>query len=452
MWEKIVTNLSKQLSRPQYESWIKPIKFLRTDERNIFLAVPNDYYKNWINKHFASHILKAVSDEMGSVLNLNIEVDPNLEVVQKDLNINDSLKPINTYDKLMHERQIQPLNRLNHNLNLKYTFDSFVVGPDNKFAFAMAKAVAENPGRAHNPLFLYGGVGLGKTHLMQAIGHYVYSKNPNFKVKYTTTEQFTNELIESLRGESRKRNASFDFRARYRQIDLLLVDDVQFLEGKKGTQEEFFNTFNALYESGKQIVLSSDRHPKKIPDLTERLVSRFEWGITADIQVPNLETRIAILKNKAQSDKMDVPNEVLEFIASAYHSNIRELEGALNRVIAYVGVTGCSMKVESIRNLIESTSTVKSLTPDLIIEAVAEYYKISTADIKGAARMKNISNARQVAIYLVREITQLSFPNIGDVFSKKHSTIIYAYEKVKKEININPSYAVEISEIKSSIT
>lgn len=447
MWDKIVKNLSKQLSRPQYESWIKPIKCLRIDDRNIYLAVPNNYFKTWVTKNLSGPISDAIKDETGQKLDLVIEIDSTLEGQKPDSEDVDLEKKEETDQTAYTDRQVDNLKTFNKNLNLKYTFDSFVVGPNNKFAYSMASAVADKPGKLHNPLFLYGGVGLGKTHLMQAIGHHVFSKYPGRQILYTTTEKFTNELIESLR-----RNTSSQFRSRYREIDLLLIDDVQFLEGKERTQEEFFYTFNTLHEAGKQIVLSSDRPPKQIPNLTERLVSRFEWGITVDIQIPDIETRIAILRNKAQADRMDIPNDVLELIATAYQHNIRELEGALNRVVAYVGVTGCPMNVESVRGLIESTSRAKMVTPDHIIEVVAEYYKVTAADIKGSSRMKAIAQARQIAIYLIREVTSLSFPNIGDVFSKKHSTIIYAYDKIKEEILANPSLATMISEIKSRVT
>jgi chromosomal replication initiator protein len=437
MWEKIVNNLSKELNRPQFEGWIKPIKFLKADETNIYLAVPSEYFKNWVITNLKKQISGAIKEINGTALNINLVIDESLkqETNQAEPEI---------YTPVINENS----NRrpANHTLNLKYTFDSFVVGTNNKFAYEIAKTVGEKPGKAYNPLFIYGGVGLGKTHLMQAVGHKVLLKHPNAKVKYTTTEKFTNELVDSIR-----RKSSSDFRSIYRNIDVLLLDDVQFLERKEATQEELFNTFNALHEAGKQIVLSSDRAPKRIPDLEERLVSRFEWGITVDIQPPDLETRIAILKNKALSDKMNVPDDVLELIASAYQHNIRELEGNLNRVIAYISITGLPMCVNSVRGLIESTSNINKLSPEKIIEEVAAYYKISTADIKGASRLKEISNARQVATYLIREITQLSFPAIGDIFGKKHSTIIYTYDKIKEDIQSNRSLQNTINELTSRL-
>lgn len=447
MWEKIVNNLSNKLTSPQYESWIKPIKYLNADERNIYVVVPNEYVKNWIKKNLSTQIAEAIKEETSLNLLLNIDIDPTLEETFLKKESKKNVEPVSSYEKSFSEKQVDNLRRYHRNLNLKYTFDTFVVGENNKFAYAIAKSVGENPGKAHNPLFIYSGVGLGKTHLMQAIGHQAYFDKPGFRIKYASTETFMNELIESIR-----RRSSSDFRAAYRDIDMLLLDDVQFLEGKEATQDELFNTFNTLHEAGKQVVFSSDRAPKQIPNLSERLVSRFEWGITVDMQPPGYETRLAILRNKALIDKMDVPDDVLQLIATAYQNNIRELEGALNRVVAFVGVTGCSMSVESVRNLIDSTSKTRQLTPNSIIEKVAEYYRISPADIKGSSRMKEISRARQIAIYATREITQLSFPNIGDAFGKKHSTIIYAYEKVKEEISTNRSLSIEVNEVMSSIT
>lgn len=441
MWEKILNILSKELSQPQFESWIKPISFINSDESYIYLAVPSEYHKSWILQNLYKAITQAALSISGKDLLIKIKVD---DALAKKIDEHVSTLPIRD----QHVGQsYNPANKQNLNLNLKYTFDSFIVGTNNKFAYAVAKSVADNPGQAHNPLFIYGGVGVGKTHLMQAIGHQVYSKFPGKKIKYVTTESFTNELIESIR-----RKNSSEFRSRYRLIDLLLLDDVQFLEGKEATQEEFFNTFNALHEAGKQIVLSSDRPPKHIANLTERLISRFEWGVIVDIQTPGLETRIAILKNKALKDKMDIPLDVLELIASAYQNNIRELEGALNRVIAYVGVTGAPMTVESVRGLIESTSKTTKLSPDIIISTVAEHFKLTSADLKGSSRLKDIAHARQIAIYLTREINQLSFPSIGNLFSKKHSTIIYSYDKMKEELKKDYNLATTISELISKIT
>ncbi|MCK7484407.1 MAG: chromosomal replication initiator protein DnaA [Bacillus subtilis] len=340
------------------------------------------------------------------------------------------------------------LRSTSNNLNLKYTFDTFVVGSHNKFCHVAALAVAKNPGRAHNPLFIYGGVGLGKTHLMQAVGHYILANFPNLKIKCVSTETFANDLINSIRS-----GATSAFRQKYRQIDALLIDDIQFIEGKETTQEEIFHTFNTLYESGKQIVLTSDRPPKSIPTLTERLRSRFEWGLLADIQVPDIETRIAILRNKVERDKMHVPNEVLALIASAYQNNIRELEGALNRVVAYVSINDCPMTVDTVKNIINFSGSGSSLTIDKIIETTAAFYSLEPSDLKGQSRSKDISLARQTAIYLARDMTSSSFPAIGDAFGgRKHTTILYAFEKMKEEMQTNKALADALSEISKRIT
>lgn len=444
MWEKIVNNLSQQLTSPQLESWIKPIKFLHSDDCNIFLAVPNDYSKNWVTKKLSKQISSAILQETGQNLKLNIEVDSSLEVITS---MNDAYKQsAEEANKSVGER-IANLPRLAKGLNPKHTFDTFIYSPNNKFAYAIARAVSENPGNVHNPLFLYGGVGLGKTHLMQSIGHEIIKKHHNLKVKYSSMENFANELIESIR-----RKTTSEFRSHYRQIDVLLLDDVQFLEKKEATQDELFNTFNDLYQSGKQIVLSSDKHPKDIPDLPDRLVSRFQCGIIVDVQPPDLETRIAILQNKSKRDKMDIPFDVLELIALSYQNNVRELEGTLNRVIAFVGVMGCSMTVDSVRGMIDSTSKAKNMSPDNIIEQVAEYYKVTASEIKGSSRKQEVSNARQVCIYLIREVSQLSFPAIGDIFYKKHSTIMYSYDKVKEEMASNRSFAEVVSGLLRKVT
>jgi chromosomal replication initiator protein len=354
MWEKIVTNLAGQLTQPQYEGWVKVIKFIEADEANIYVAVPNEYYKNWINKNLSAQINTAIQQETGKNLLLTIKVQPEIYENESAKGVTSGIVPEGDSIIVPVRKDKENIRLYNQDLNLKYTFDSFVVGATNRFVYTIAKTVGENPGKKYNPFFLYGGVGLGKTHLMQAIGHQVYRKYPGSKIRYLSVEKFTNELIESIR---LKRTETF--RSTYRQIDLLLLDDVQFLKGKENTQEEIFNTFNALYEAGKQIVLSSDRPPKQILGLEERLVSRFEWGMMADIKAPDLETRIAILRNKAKTDKMNIPDDVLELIATAYQNNIRELEGTLNRVVAYVGITGCPMNVESVRGLIEDTSKAK---------------------------------------------------------------------------------------------
>ena len=324
-------------------------------------------------------------------------------------------------------------------LNPKYTFDTFVIGNSNRFAHAASLAVAEAPAQAYNPLFIYGGVGLGKTHLMHAIGHYILNQNPKSKVVYVSSEKFTNELINSIRDD---RND--EFRNRYRNVDVLLIDDIQFIAGKERTQEEFFHTFNALHESNKQIILSSDRPPKEIPTLEDRLRSRFEWGLIADIQPPDLETRIAILKKKAKVENLNVENDVMLYIATKIQSNIRELEGALIRIVAYSSLTNKKVTVElaeeALKDIISSTQP-KEITVDLIKEVVSKNFNIKMEDFSSKKRTRAIAYPRQVAMFLCRDLTDLSLPKIGDEFGgRDHTTVIHACDKISDDIESDPNF------------
>jgi chromosomal replication initiator protein len=448
LWEDILKRLEEELPVPAFESWIKPVKFITVEDNKLVISTNSKMGKEWVFKHYLALFKKILFDLTQESMDLKIIVEKleknnntesqNPEEARKNSNI-----PLS-------ELQVDALRIVSNNLNLKYTFETFVVGTHNKFPQAAAFAVAKSPAKAHNPLFIYGGAGLGKTHLMQAIGHYILFHHKGLKVKYTSTEMFTNDLINSLRIGNDKMQA---FRSKYRQIDVLLIDDIQFIEGKENTQEEIFHTFNTLYESGKQIVLTSDRHPKNISTLTERLRSRFEWGLLADIQVPDLETRIAILRNKAERDQLLVGDDVLELIASAYQNNIRELEGALNRVIAYSSINNQLLTTDTVKNIINISGSTKNLSIEKIIETTAVYFSIEASEIKGQSRSKEISHARQVAIYLTRDMTSSSFPAIGHAFGgRKHTTILYSYEKMKEEIETNKVLAETISSISKLIT
>lgn len=462
-WEKIQEKLAEVLGTPAFESWIKPVKFNSLDEKTLEISTNSKTGKNLIHKNYLEHINTVIKEVTGKNIKLKIKIEqfeniqqkinfPEMPDLKNEKNKNEcksATKELKQNKNIpLSENQIDALKSISNNLNLKYTFDTFVVGSHDKFAHAAAFAVAKSPGRAHNPLFIYGGSGLGKTHLMQAIGHYVLVNHPDLKIKYISTESFTNELINCIRTDKMPA-----FRAKYRQMDVLLLDDIQFIEGKENTQEEIFHTFNTLHESGKQIIITSDRPPKNISTLTERLRSRFEWGLLADIQVPDIETRIAILKNKVERENLNVPDDVLEIIATAYQNNIRELEGGLNRVIAYVSINDCAMTVEAVKKIINFSGSGKNLTLDKIIEVTANHFSMESADLKGQSRAKEFSYARQIAIYLARNLTNSSFPSIGNAFGgRKHTTILYAYEKMKEEIQTNKVLFETVSQISNKIT
>jgi chromosomal replication initiator protein len=341
-------------------------------------------------------------------------------------------------------------DEMSSTLNPKYTFNSFVIGNSNRFAHAASLAVAEAPAKAYNPLFIYGGVGLGKTHLMHAIGHYILQNNPKSKVVYVSSEKFTNELINSIKDDK-----NVDFRNKYRNVDVLLIDDIQFIAGKERTQEEFFHTFNALYEADKQIILSSDRPPKEIPTLEDRLRSRFEWGLIADIQAPDFETRIAILKKKADVENLNIPNEVMVYIATKIKSNIRELEGALIRIVAYSSLTNKEISVdlaaEALKDIISNEQN-KQVTIDLIQDIVANYFNLKVDELKSSRRTRNIAFPRQIAMYLSRKLTDMSLPKIGEEFGgRDHTTVIHAYEKISTNLKKDESLKNVINDLTKKI-
>lgn len=332
-------------------------------------------------------------------------------------------------------------------LNPKYTFETFVIGPQNRFAAAAAAAVAEQPARAYNPLFISGGSGLGKTHLLHAIGHYATALDPKLRVRYVSSEEFTNDFINSVRDDAQE-----SFKRRYRDLDILIVDDIQFLEGKEGTQEEFFHTFNALHQADRQIVLSSDRPPRELKTLEERLRTRFEWGLTPDLQLPDLETRIAILSKKAQLDRLNVPHDVLQFIAEHTASSIRELEGRLLQVTAQASLLKMPVTLELAEEIIGSDSAEVEITPNIIISATAEFYDLTVADLTGPGKTRPVSHARQVAMYLTRSLIDISLPAIGKVFGNRdHSTVLYAHRKIQKEIAEKRSTHDQVNDLTTRI-
>ncbi|RIH82721.1 Chromosomal replication initiator protein DnaA [Calidithermus terrae] len=417
IWQNVLDYIRQSITDVEYNTWFVKIRPLGVYNGVLELGVPTSFAGEWIKKHYTETIQEALLHLGAQTPRFELKVTPG-NPVQEDIfsAVPEPGKPTD------------PRSRLNS----KYTFENFVVGPNNSMAHAAAVAVAESPGKAYNPLFIYGGVGLGKTHLMHAVGHSVASRFPQLKIEYISTETFTNELIEAI-----QKDRMTEFRDRYRSVDLLLVDDIQFIAGKERTQEEFFHTFNALYEAGKQIILSSDRPPKDILTLAARLRSRFEWGLITDIQSPELETRVAILKMNAEYRGIRIPDEVFEYIAKVVTSNIRELEGSLMRVVAYASLNGVEISKQVAARALSDVFMAKAeYAPEEILRAVAEFYGLRIDELKGAGRRKEVVLPRQVAMYLIRELTHSSLPEIGQFFDgRDHTTVLYAIQKVQEALD-----------------
>ncbi len=450
LWNQVLELLESQLSRPTYEGWIKTVVADQLTADRLTIRTPSVFAKNWLHKYYFQNITDAVTEILGYPVEVYIVSAPSGEPpsgqpdLAEDENGQDGMLetaiaaeaaqamasaiPSSTVSNVQNNPQSETSNTPPRpiNLNHKYNFNRFVVGSANRMAHAAALAVSELPGREFNPLFLCGGVGLGKTHLMQAIAHYRLEIEPRARIAYVSTEQFTNDLISAIRKDSMQR-----FRELYREIDMLIVDDIQFIEGKEYTQEEFFHTFNTLYETGKQIVIASDRPPALIPRLQERLCSRFSMGLIADIQVPDLETRMAILQKKAEYDNLKIPTDVLHYIAASYTSNIRELEGALVRTVAYISISGLPMTVENVAPVLNPPKEPVEVSAEMVLSVVTEMLNIDLADLLGNSRRREISQARQYVMYLMRQHTNLSLPKIGEaVGGKDHTTVMYSCEKV----------------------
>lgn len=426
IWQACCEQLKTILSDDIYDRWIAVIQPLSIEENNLQLAVANDFYKDWLEENYLPLIDKALILIGHEELTATLTVD-----VQRFDHATSNEKPAVEAPK--KERTMRISNKSKNNLNPTYTFDSFVIGENNQFAHAAAMAAATSPSRTYNPLFIYGGVGLGKTHLMQAIGNYVAQQKNRAKVRYITCESFTNEYIDALQN-----NNVSAFRKKYRKIDLLLIDDIQFLDGKNRLQEEFFHTFNTLFESHKQIILTSDRTPSEMSGLAPRLISRFEWGLVTELIKPDVETRIAILRKKAASMQVHIDNTLIDYLAQKISSNIRSLEGALIRIATFNSLTHQEITIERIDQLLHDLIGKDECMPisvDLIQKTVADYYDIRLSDLTGKKRSKDIVWPRQVAMHLSRTLTKNSFPSIGQKFDRNHATVLYAHEQVNSRAN-----------------
>ncbi|MGM0409402.1 MAG: chromosomal replication initiator protein DnaA [Bacillota bacterium] len=453
IWQETLNNIKEKLSDPSFKTWFSNTEPLKVNKNNqLLIKAPNDFIKDWIETRYNELIEEIISELTGNDWEVLLLTPEEIEELEFEEETDNNEKKKNNNEKKELKNENEGNIHLENGLNPKYTFDTFVVGNSNRFAHAASLAVAEAPAKAYNPLFIYGDVGLGKTHLMQAIAHFILEHNPNNKVVYVSSETFTNELINAIKDDS-----TADFRNKYRNIDILLVDDIQFLADKERTQEEFFHTFNSLHEANRQLIISSDRPPKEIPTLEERLRSRFEWGLITDIQKPDLETRIAILRKKADLEDLEIPNEVIINIANKIQSNIRELEGALIKVIAYSSLVDkkidTDLAEEALKDLVDkNNNSPREITIDLIKKEVADYYKINVKEMESKKRTQNIVFPRQIAMYLARNMTEASLPQIGDEFGgRDHTTVIHSHNKIKEKYENDIDFQKTIKKLKSKI-
>ena len=464
IWEEILSRVQAKVNRHSFYTWFKPTAFVADDGVSVTVRVPNALFKDWITKHYSGVIAEALAEvhRTESLVNFVASGTPEAEariaapaplVEPRPAEPGPHSLPAAIHilePGAIAEDLLPPMMPTSSaGLNPRYTFDTFIVGSSNQFAHAACRAVAEAPSRSYNPLFIYGGVGLGKTHLMHAIGHYVLLHDRNLVLTYISSERFMNEMINAVRYDR-----LIDFRERYRSVDVLLVDDVQFLAGKEGTQNEFFHTFNALYDSQKQIVLSSDCPPHEIEQLEERLRSRFEWGLIADIQSPDLETKVAILKKKAEAEAVPLPDSVAIYVAGRIKSNIRELEGSLIRLIAYASLTGRELSVDLAQEVLRNVKDheEKAITIDHIQKFVSDYYQLKLNDLKSRNNSKSIAMPRQVAMYLCKHLTHASLPEIGRSFGgKHHSTVIHSIRKVETLRKDDPHFNTLLNSFMESL-
>ena len=443
IWVKCTDKFKESANEKIFDVWIKPIIPLEVTDTYYKVAVKNSFFKTMLEENYANLIEGILSNIMGKNISLIIET------MEGEASLSEELlepRPTKTQQQQLFTEKTAEQQIDESNLNPKFVFETFVIGNSNRFAHAAAQAVANNPAHAYNPLFLYGGVGLGKTHLMHAIGNRIKQNNPGMKVLYTTSEKFTNEIINSIQNKNTEA-----FRQKYRNIDCLIIDDIQFLKGKEQTQVEFFHTFNALKDANKQIIISSDRPPREIETLEDRLRSRFDQGLTADIQPPDLETRMAILSTKALSDNIQMPNDVITLLATNIATNIREIEGAYTKIVAYTSLMDMPITMETAQKVLSdmgNTVKTRTITFEGITKVVAEHYNIKQDELFNKKRTQNIAHPRQVAMYLCRELADLSYPKIGELFGgRDHTTVIHAYEKISKNKNTNLALQKELQEM-----
>jgi chromosomal replication initiator protein len=436
-WSEALANIKEQIGAQNFDTWIAPIRFVSRSKNEVVLDVPNKFFRDWLTEHYIGKLEDVLSSSAKHAVRIVFQV--NEKVGQQ------------AHPEKIAKRDNPERDKPQRTCNLvsKYTFENFVIGASNQFAHAACVAVANQPGDNYNPLFIYGGVGLGKTHLVNAIGHHATAQRRGLKVAYLSSESFMNELIASLR-----RDKMDEFKRKFRNVDILILDDVQFIAGKERTQEEFFHTFNSLYESHKQIVITSDKFPKEIPGIEDRLRNRFEWGLIADIQPPDMETRVAILQKKAEVEGVQLPHDVAIFLASNIDSNVRELEGSLTRLGAFASLTKATISVELAKDVLRNTLTgaKREITVENIQKSICDYFNIKIGDLKAKRRTQNIALPRQVAMYLCRKYTEASFPGIGDKFGgRDHSTVIHASKTIERKIKEDPHMQNTIEKIERNL-
>lgn len=452
LWQSTLGELELLLSKANFTTWFKNTGISSFENETVVISVPNGFTKEWLEKKYHQTIIKAlrnVTDDKVKEIIYKIEAVQS-QLVVKDIKLEEKDTKI---DKIKEKAEIikkEEIKLDNFNLNPNYTFSNFIVGKNNELAHAASLAVSKNPGKTYNPLFIYGGVGLGKTHLLQAIGHKLINDNPKIKILYVSCEKFANDFINAIQN-----GRAEDFKQKYRSVNILLVDDIQFISGKEQTQEAFFHTFNELHQHNKQVVISSDRPPKAIATLEHRLVSRFEWGMIADISSPDLETKMAIIEAKAKEKNYELDSEVTNYLATVIHNNIRELEGALNRIIAHSQLQNKKIGLEEVKQITDSITTnsqKKSLTPKYIINTVAEYFDIAIDDIIGPCRKKNWAEPRQIIMYLMREEMKASYPTIGqELGGRDHTTVIHAYDKIVRNLKTDDKLRQDINVLKQKL-